>query len=93
VIEEVTALCHAPTGKVADGSITTSIGSSLIEHVLVLTPQDSIVGSPGNHYAISQQVRFYTDPGSAVSFTFLSGDAAGLCSSTLSGYLEPTNIQ
>jgi hypothetical protein len=93
VIEEVTALCHAPTGKVADGTIATLIGSSLISHVLVLTPQDSIVGSPGNHYAISELVRFYSDPGSEVYFTFLSGDAAGMCSSTLSGYLEPTNIQ
>lgn len=93
VIEEVTAFCYSPTGKVTAATVFGIIGSSTIQHNLVLTLQESIVGSPGNSYAASELVRLYVDPGAAGGFTFQSGDASSRCNATVSGYLEPTNIQ
>lgn len=93
VIEQLTALCNAPTGKVTAGQILTTIGSSFLSHFLVLTPQDTIAGSAGRLYATSELVHLYEDPGSVVEFEFFSGDGAAQCTTSLSGYLEPTNIQ
>lgn len=93
VIEQVTALCQAPTGKVTAGIVNATIGSSSISHYLVLTPQDTVLGFTGRVYATSELVRLYVDPGAEVEFAFSSGDSAATCASTLSGYLEPTNVQ
>ena len=93
VIEQVTAFCQAPTGKITDASVDAVIGSTDISHYLVLTPQDTVLGITGKVYAMSQLVRFYVDPGVEIEFAYSSGDAAGTCNSTLSGYLEPTNIR
>jgi hypothetical protein len=93
VIEQVTAFCQAPTGKITGASVEAVIGSSDITHFLVLTPQDTVLGITGRVYTVSQFVRFYVDPGVDILFSYSSGDSAATCISTFSGYLEPTNIQ
>jgi hypothetical protein len=91
VIEYVGATCSSPA-NVFGASITETIDSGSAFQLLVLVPQ---FFPSGAGYGIAQSLRLYDDPGTNVSVAFQTTDTTGStsCLATVSGYLEPANIQ
>jgi hypothetical protein len=94
IIEYVDASCGSPA-QITGASILVDFGpgGGGNSHPLLMTQGSTAFGS--NSFAAAQLVRLYANPNSEVRMDFGTTDTTGQtgCVASITGYLEPTNIQ
>ena len=84
-IQFVSGTCAATSGSYVTVELQTSVGSTTMDHEILLHPVPSTIISD-----MSQQVRIYADPSSTVHlFPSTGGGTAGFCDLGISGYTVP----
>src|SRR5215207_4673536 len=89
VIEHVAVSGVTPTGQRIFANLSTGLGSFIAHHPLVVHAQGTNENGEAE-FAISQQVRLYADPGTAVTLYATRSSTSGMAVvlyATVSGYL------